>query len=207
MLLAALLAALIAGSLYALWLERSGNWGTGLGWELALMHRLHVSLAPWADTALLWVPWLATGYTLTPLIVAAALWLTLRRGRGDLALRLVVVQAGVLLLNRVPKMMFDRPRPALWERRGQFQWAAYPSGHTIASIAVLFTVALLLHRARGWRWPYAAAALVVVLTVWSRLYLGVHWPSDVIGGALMGGVWLGGTMLAFPSLDAPRAPD
>jgi undecaprenyl-diphosphatase len=64
-------------------------------------------------------------------------------------------------------------------------------------VAVPFTVALLLHRELGWRWPFPAAAALLIVTVYSRLYLGVHWPSDVIVGLMIGMVWLLATYRGF----------
>jgi undecaprenyl-diphosphatase len=68
----------------------------------------------------------------------------------------------------------------------------------VASIATLFTVAIVLHRERGWRWPFAVASAILLISLYSRLYLGVHWPTDVIAGLVMGVVWLGATLAAFP---------
>lgn len=206
-LLAGILAAALLGAVIALWVQRGGDWNVGPAWERAAMLRLHqLTWRDAIDRVLLYSPWLATGYTLFPLVILAGLWLTLRLRRGDLALRLLVVQAGALALNRIPKFLFERDRPNLWERRGQYQWASYPSGHMIAAVAVLFTIAILLHRERGWRWPYAVAAFVVLLTAYARLYLGVHWPSDLIGGAAMGVVWLAASCAGFPptAVDPPE---
>ena len=66
------------------------------------------------------------------------------------------------------------------------------------------TAALMLRRARGWRWPFAVAVLMVLLTCYSRLYLAVHWPTDLIGGILIGTVWLIASWKAFTTFDARR---
>lgn len=190
------LAALGFGSAYAIVLQRSGEWATGFPWEVALMHQLHIDASRAVDTALLVLPWFGTNITLIPLVLAAAIVLW-RKKRRELAMHLLVVQVGSYTLNPLLKMMFDRPRPELWERRGQFAWAAYPSGHAIASVAILFTVAILLRRDRGWRWPLPVAAVLTAITLYSRIYLGVHWPTDVISGAIMGAIWLIATILAF----------
>jgi undecaprenyl-diphosphatase len=104
---------------------------------------------------------------------------------------------GSLLLNALLKDVFDRPRPDLWPRRGQYQWAAYPSGHAIVGIAVYFTITRVLYRELRWRWPFVVAVALLAVSLYSRLYLGVHWPTDVIGGLLLGVVWLMAVQIAF----------
>ena len=189
-------ASLLFGALYAMALQMEGHWDVGLPWELALMRRVDPTLPRWLDTLMLTIPWAATNITVAPFTYAACVWLW-RKGRHDLAVHLAVVQTGSFALNFATKFLFDRARPELWEKRGQFSWASYPSGHAITTVAVLFTVAYMLERDRCWRWPYAVITAVALITVWSRLYLGVHWPTDVIGGGIMGAIWLGATLVAF----------
>jgi len=149
------------------------------------------------DWLLLGLPWLGTNLTLLPIVAAFSLWLWRRKGRGDLGLQLVIVSLGSLVMNAALKDLFDRPRPDLWGHRGQYAWASYPSGHAIVCVSVFFTIALMLYRERGWRWPLVAAAALMVVVLYSRLYLGVHWPTDVVGGLLLGVVWLAVTQYAF----------
>jgi undecaprenyl-diphosphatase len=148
------------------------------------------------DGILLIVPWFGTNVTMIPLAMIAAVWLW-RHGRAPVATHVLTVVAGSFLMNALLKYWFDRPRPTLWEWRGQFAWASYPSGHSIASVSVPFAVAILLYHNLGWRWPFPAAAALLIVTVYSRLYLGVHWPSDVIAGLVMGLIWLLATHMAF----------
>ncbi len=192
------------GIVFALMLRSAGSWLDGLRWEVELLHAVHaVKLAPALDWALLVLPWFGTNITLLPIVAIASIWLA-RNGRGLLAIHLLVMQIGAFSMNPILKAFFDRPRPTLWEMRGQFAWASYPSGHAIASVASLFTIALVLRRERGWRWPVPVAAAMLALTAYSRLYLGVHWPTDVIGGLLMGTVWLAATWMAFqPAASSP----
>jgi undecaprenyl-diphosphatase len=198
-LLAGFVAALLCGIGIAEYLQSDGrNWGEGLGWERALMLQVHSFELPKAvDWLFLVGPWLGTNWTLFPAVMAPAVWLWRRAHRRTLALHLLVVLVGSSLLNFSLKFLYDRPRPDLWERRGQYQFASYPSGHAISSVAVLLTIALLLHRYKGWKWPYFAAATILGFSLYSRLYLGVHWPSDVIAGYIMGTVWLAASMMAF----------
>ena len=193
------------GVLYARTLRSIGDWGQGLHWERVMLLGMERRL-PWLlDQIFLIVPWAGTNLTVMPVIVLFVLWLAVRRRRLDLAAHLITVTLGSLVFNALLKDVFDRPRPSLWEKRGQFAWASYPSGHAIVTISVIFTVAVVLHREKGWRWPYAAAAVLTLISFYSRLYLGVHWPTDIIGGALVGAVWLVTTLVAFaPGIPSER---
>ena len=193
-----------AGVVYARLLIADGEWTRGFPWEHDLLQTVHgVPLTGFLDQVMLIVPWFGTNITLLPLSLLAAVWLV-RRGQRWLATHLIVLQIGTLTLSAALKALYDRPRPTLWEHRGQFAWASYPSGHAIATVAVLFTIAIMLHRVRGWRWPFAAAAVMLVITSYSRLYLGVHWPTDVIAGLVMGVVWLVATLMAFRHVETLR---
>ena len=113
-------------------------------------------------------------------------------------MQLVIVSLGSLIMTAVLKDLFERPRPEPREHRDQFAWASYPSGHaSCVSRWMLFTIALMLYRERGWRWPFTAAGMLAVVALYSRLYLGVHWPTDVLGGLAIGIVWLMATQYAF----------
>jgi undecaprenyl-diphosphatase len=164
------------------------------------------------DWLMLTLPWLGTNLTVLPIIIAVSLWLWRKKQRGAVAAHLLATSVGSLIMNAALKDVFNRPRPDLWEPRGQYAWASYPSGHAIVCVAVWFTVARMLRRERGWRWPFGVAAMLLVVVVYSRLYLGVHWPTDVIGGLVMGAVWLVGTDHAFapfkavPAIRRPGAP-
>jgi undecaprenyl-diphosphatase len=159
---------------------------------------------PVIDWVMLALPWFGTNLTLAPIIGAFSLWVWRARGRGDLALQLMITVLGGLILNAVSKDLFDRPRPELWPHRGQYQWASYPSGHAIVGVAVFFMVARLTYRERRWRWPFVVAAILLVVSLYSRVYLGVHWPTDVIGGILMGAAWLASVIIAFRPLERIR---
>jgi undecaprenyl-diphosphatase len=178
-------------------LQRAGAW-SGASWERSTLRWLHDRALPvWLDRLMLVMPLIGTNLTILPVTLLVAWWLWKRRGRPLLGAQLVVVAVGSLSLNPTMKWLLDRDRPALYPLRGMFNWASYPSGHAILTTALYFTIAFMLRRERGWRWPFAAAAGIVLVTCYSRVYLAVHWPTDLLGGLAIGIVWLAGTWLAF----------
>lgn len=78
------------------------------------------------------------------------------------------------------------------EVQASFQRFSYPSGHAGAALFAYTALVVLAWPKRVWRWVALAVALLVVLgTGFGRVYLGVHWPTDVLGGYLLAGCWLG----------------
>ena len=190
-------AAFLAGVGFARWLRTWGDWHDGLAWERDMLRAWHVDLPGWLDSLLMLMPWLGTNITLLPITVGLVAWLALRHRRYQEAVYLAVVQVGSNTLNPAVKFIYERERPNIIPRRGWYEWAAYPSGHAIASTAVLVTMAIVLYRVKGWTWPAYAVVPLLIVSLVSRVYLGVHWPTDVIGGTLMGAIWLGATYYAF----------
>jgi membrane-associated phospholipid phosphatase len=176
-----------------------GDWNAGLEWERMLMLRVHsIEFNPAADWLILAAPWLGTNWTTLPIAVALSIWLIFWKRRMDLALPILVIQAGSNTLNAILKHMAWRERPELWDKRGQFAWPSYPSGHAIATMSVLLFLAILLAREKGARWAGVVIVPLVLLVLYSRIYLGVHWPTDVVGGVIVGVIWLMTIFAAFP---------
>ena len=131
-----------------------------------------------------------TVITLLTLITVAFLFLS-RRPR--LALYMFVASAGGAALSYALKFLYNRPRPNLVAPEALPSDPSFPSGHSAAAAVVYLTLGLLLaHTLARRELKVYVVTLAILLTVavgLSRLYLGVHWPSDVLAGWTLGGVW------------------
>ena len=124
--------------------------------------------------------------------LATVIYLLLMRKRRA-AVLLVIAVGGGILLSTLFKAGFDRPRPDLVAHLSQIYTASFPSGHTMMSAITYLTLGALLsplHRDWAVKIFFLAAAVVVTLLVGlSRVYLGVHWPTDVLAGWAAGAAW------------------
>jgi len=126
---------------------------------------------------------------LAPLSIAFLLLRRWKRPSDDIAL--LVIAAGSAVLPSVVKLIVARPRPTL-EHLSHLTTLSFPSEHTTQAAAVYLTIAIMLSKGlnRGWRELVIVVAVLIALAVaWSRVYLGVHYPTDVIAGLLLGWSW------------------
>ena len=127
---------------------------------------------------------LGTGWLLVLLVAALAggLW---RSGRMVQALYLALSVVAAVIINPILKQVFARARP-VDDQLVTVSSTAFPSGHTTTAATIATALAVIAWPTR-WRWPVIAAAAVFALAMAaSRVYLGVHWPSDVLGGLALG---------------------
>jgi membrane protein DedA with SNARE-associated domain len=156
--------------------------------RFAVDHREH-----WLTGAMKAITWVGSNEVLIPLVGLACAWLLWRHRAGRLAIGVVAALGGVNLLYDLTKSLVARPRPpAVFQlvRAGGF---AFPSGHVAQALAALGAVAIALSSGRPLRIRVLAGvgtAVVVLLIGLSRVYLGVHWLTDVLGGLALGGLWL-----------------
>jgi membrane protein DedA with SNARE-associated domain/membrane-associated phospholipid phosphatase len=113
---------------------------------------------------------------------------------------------GALALDDVIKFLVGRPRPALGQLV-EVSGSSFPSGHATAAAAMCAALAYVLTRRSGWRlavWVWAAAMVVASLVAVSRVYLGVHWLTDVAGGMMLGVFWVAFTSSGLTLLGETR---
>lgn len=197
--LVAFAGAFALGMVTAWIIQSTGTWLDGAAWEHRLLAYAQTTVSAILDPIFFLLPFIGTNYTLLPFVAGVCFYLWYR-GEHMTALHLAVVQLGSLLLNVALKTVLARPRPVDYNPRGQHGLAAFPSGHSIAVTSVLITVAWLIDRHGKGKWGYWVVGAIFLANNWSRIYLGVHWPTDVIGGVLVGGAWLAGTLWVFRPL-------
>lgn len=136
----------------------------------------------------------ALGGTIVLLIVSlAAFAFLLMTGKSHAAYVLAASVVGAIVLSQTLKLGFNRPRPDLVPHGARVYTMSFPSGHAMMSAAVYLTLAALLARtqkqARVKIFILSIAALLTLMVGASRVYLGVHWPTDVIAGWAGGAAW------------------
>jgi undecaprenyl-diphosphatase len=160
----------------------------------AIMRWMGAHRIAWIERSLLEITALGTGLVVMMIVIISALFLVATQHRFS-AFLLLVASAGGLLLNTILKSSFDRPRPRLFDWVTNPSGSSFPSGHAMGSAIVYFTVAYLIARLEKRRWMRALtitiSLLLVLLISVSRLYLGVHYPSDVLAGMVIGLAWAG----------------
>jgi undecaprenyl-diphosphatase len=137
--------------------------------------------------------------TLFVVVTAAVIYL-LRRRRIRLALYLVVTSVVGGLVDTAVKVLVDRPRPVVDHPIASALGKSFPSGHAMSSTVTYGALALVFLPVLPRRWRPVALCAVVVLVLaigTSRLFLGVHFVSDVIGGFVLGLAWLAASTAAF----------
>ncbi|MEO7177961.1 MAG: phosphatase PAP2 family protein [Allosphingosinicella sp.] len=146
----------------------------------------------WLTKAMIDVTALGGVTILTLLTVLAAGYLVAARKKAT-ALFLVAAIVGGAIASTLLKLAFARPRPDLVAHLVSVDSASFPSGHAMNSAVTFLTIGALLSRAekdRAVRIYLMSAAIALTLVIGcSRVYLGVHWPSDVIAGWSVGATW------------------
>ncbi|TFW31654.1 phosphatase PAP2 family protein [Massilia horti] len=142
------------------------------------------------------------------MVVLLAAWLWQRRERYWV-LALVAAVPGGQLLNVLMKTAFQRPRPQFDDPFLTLPTYSFPSGHTVAATLLYgFLACYVFRHVRDWRWRCAAlvlACLLVALVALSRMYLGVHYLSDVLAAVCEGCAWLAICLAATTSLQRRNA--
>ena len=160
-----------------------------MAFDDSLLLWLRNRAAPGLDAFFVFISQVGYAWGVIPVDIGLCLaLLALRRWRQ--AVFAIAALGGSALLNLATKAFFQRDRPSLWESIAPEGTWSFPSGHAMGSMTLAAVVVLLCWPGR-WRWPVLLAALAFTgLVGLSRLYLGVHYPSDVLAGWAAGLAWV-----------------
>lgn len=137
--------------------------------------------------------------SLTVMVCLGLIW----KHKARLAWPLGLSLLGAATLTWIMKLFFDRPRPDLWTPLVRSFGDSFPSGHSLYAACMPFALALLFGKG-PWRMPLLMLAACWMLMVgWSRIYLGVHYPSDVLAGWSIGLAWAFGVWQFFEGRSRP----
>lgn len=153
-------------------------------------HRWAVDERGVTDTFRILTDWVWDPWTMRVLCAAVAVWLVWRRGDWWTAGWLAVTCALGTALQQFLKATVGRPRPEWPDPVDSAHFSAFPSGHAMTVTVVGGLLLWLLHRQEPGRVMWRTAVVVAVVSVVgvgvTRVWLGVHWPTDVVGGWLLG---------------------
>lgn len=189
--------------------------GSTQAFDESVMRWVDAHHSPALDAVMLEITALGTGTVVLMVVAVAALFLVLTQHKYP-AMLLLASSFGGLVLNLVLKLGFNRPRPSVVVAAVHTFSSSFPSGHAMSSAIVYSTVAYLaarLHRHVWARWLVMTSAMILIALIsFSRIYLGVHYPSDVVAGVAIGLAWAAFCMATLEAIQKfwlrrdPRIP-
>jgi undecaprenyl-diphosphatase len=177
-------------------------------WLGEVLHDLAERLSPGLVNAMRAISWFGgTGALLIMALVSA--FLLIRRSWDELLLWLVAI-SGAIILNRLLKELFESVRPVVGHLNIAEESTGFPSGHAMVAIVTYSVLVFLLSMRESLRrfhsFGWFAAGFMVFLIGFSRLYLTVHYLSDVLGGLAAGIAWLSFCLWLYQTVIMERLP-
>ncbi len=159
--------------------------------DAVLLLALHRSANPLLDRLMLSITRLGNPEFVVGTVVVGLGWLVWRHKKLESGV-FIIACLGALLLNNGMKSIFTRPRPMLWQPLIREVSYSFPSGHALGSSVLYGFLAYVFARHYPQRLYliYSIAIAIIGLIGLSRLYLGVHYPTDILAGYIIGALWL-----------------
>lgn len=160
----------------------------GFPWDVPILLAIHQTASPQMDIFATTLTHFGVFWGVFPVTVVIALVLLRRRRWRSLAYLLTTL-LGSIIINRTAKGALHRVRPHLWESPAPEFDYGFPSGHAMSSMTLVAALVILTWNTR-WRLPVLIFGGLFVLVIgWTRLYLGVHYPSDILAGWMVSIAW------------------
>lgn len=160
-----------------------------IGVDSAVLSWLHAQTSPAWNAIFLFFTNAGSAFSVIAIVGVLVMYMVYKR-RYRLAAVLLFSVGGAAAANVVLKLIFHRQRPALWPSIVTEHGYSFPSGHAMASSALVFAVIAITWQTR-YRWLAIGLGPAFALLVGaSRLYFGVHFPTDIVAGWCVGFVWV-----------------
>jgi undecaprenyl-diphosphatase len=150
---------------------------------------IHSITSPFLDQ---FVPVLTNigGFVVVSGVTAILLGLFVYKKEYYRAAHIALCMSGAIALNLILKSVFERASPDLWDKIVHESSYSFPSGHAMMSAAFGFALIVALWNSRWRWWAVWFSAIYIPVVGFTRLYLGVHYPTDVLAGWLVSGAWV-----------------
>lgn len=159
--------------------------------DLDILQLVQAHMTPWLTVVMRVMTLLFTPEFILPVIGLVLIVLFFKHKRAQELLFMVMLAGNIITVAMKPIIHNPRPTSNQAIILDHQKNASMPSGHSVAVVTICGGGLLLLHRRRRTRrWLVVLTTLIVVTVGWSRVYLGAHWPSDVLAGWCIGGAWL-----------------
>ena len=166
----------------------------GFPWDEPILLAIHTTAQPQLDVFAATLTKFGVFWGVFPVATVVLLILFRQRRWRSLAY-LITTLLGSIVINRTAKVLLHRVRPHLWESPAPEFDYGFPSGHAMSSMTLVAALVILTWDSR-WRLPVLVVGGLFVLAIgWTRLYLGVHYPSDILAGWMASVGWAVGVSL------------
>jgi membrane-associated phospholipid phosphatase len=174
-----------------------------IGFDLAILHWIHSLASPILDSVFLFFTTIGNVEVLLPITGIITAYLFYKKRRRD-ALIVIAGVGGAAAANFILKILFHRDRPAFWHSLVTETGYSFPSGHAMLSSALLLCFIAIVWNTR-WRLAAIIGGGIVVLMIGlSRLYMGVHYPTDIIAGWSVSFIWVAIVVMIVKKITVPR---
>lgn len=166
----------------------------GFPWDVPILLSIHSTASPQLDVFASKLTQLGVFWGVFPIATALSLALLFQKRWREIAY-FVTTLLGSIIINRTAKLLLHRVRPHLWESPAPEFDYGFPSGHAMSSMTLVAALVILTWGSHWRCLVWIAGGLFVLSIGWTRLYLGVHYPSDILAGWTVSIAWATGVSL------------
>lgn len=161
----------------------------GFPWDAPVLLTIHTTARSQLDFFAAWLTQLGIYWGVAPLIIAIVVNLSFRQ-KWRAIIYLLITSVGTVIISHTTKIYFHRMRPSLWESSYPLPPDfSFPSGHALSSMMLFVSLIVLTWGSRWFTTVLFIGSFFVLGIGWTRLYLGVHYPTDILAGWMLAIAW------------------